>query len=97
MTIKGQLWDPVVTELYQYVNSLVVTVKSGSVVCFFFLLNPIGLFATPWTVCSPPGSSIHEISQARIRECIATSFLRGASQPRNQTRVSCIGRQILCR
>ena len=78
MTIKGQLWDPVATELYQYVNSLVVTVKSGSV-GFFFLLNPIGLFATPWTVCSPPGSSIHGISQARIPERTATSFLRGAS------------------
>ena len=49
MTIKGQLWDPVVTELYQYVNSLLLTVKSGRVF-FFFLLNHIGLFATPWTV-----------------------------------------------
>ena len=52
MTVKGQLWDPVVTELYQYVNSLVVTVKSGSVVfCFVlfcFLLNRIGLYAIPW-------------------------------------------------
>ena len=27
--------------------------------------------------CSPPGSSIHGISQARILECIATSFSRG--------------------
>ena len=25
-------------------------------------------------VCSPPGSSIHEILQARILECVAISF-----------------------
>ena len=29
--------------------------------------------------CSPPGSSVHEISQARILECIAISFSRGSS------------------
>ena len=38
MTIKGQLWDPVVTELYQYVNSLLLTVKSGRVFFFFCLI-----------------------------------------------------------
>ena len=48
--------------------------------------------------CSPPGSSVHGISQARILEWIAISFLRRSSRPRNQTHVSCvscIGRQIL--
>ena len=40
--------------------------------------------------CSPPGSSVHGISQARILEWIAISFSRGSSRPRNQTRVSCI-------
>ena len=33
--------------------------------------------------CSPPGSSVHEISQARILECVAISFSRGSSQPRD--------------
>ena len=40
--------------------------------------------------CSPPGSSVHGIVQARVLQWIAISFSRGSSQPRNQTRVSCI-------
>ena len=40
--------------------------------------------------CSPPGSSIHGILQARILEWVAISFSRGPSQPRNRTQVSCI-------
>ena len=40
--------------------------------------------------CSPPGSSVHGISQARILEWVAISFSRGSSQPRDRTSVSCI-------
>ena len=40
--------------------------------------------------CSPPASSVHGILQARILERVAISSSRGSSQPRNQTRVSCI-------
>ena len=40
--------------------------------------------------CSPLGSSVHGIFQARILEWIAISFSRGSSRPRNPTRVSCI-------
>ena len=45
--------------------------------------------------CSPPGSSVHGIFQARILEWVAISFSRGSSRPRDQTWVSCIGGQIL--
>ena len=45
--------------------------------------------------CSPPGSSVHWILQATILEWVAISFSRGSSQPRDQTHVSCIGREIL--
>ena len=38
--------------------------------------------------CSPPGSSVHGIFQARILEWVAISFSRVSSQPRDQTRVS---------
>ena len=31
--------------------------------------------------CSPPGSSVHEISQARILDWVAISFSRGSSDP----------------
>ena len=40
--------------------------------------------------CSPPGSSIHGIFQARVLEWVAISFSRGSSPPRNRTWVSCI-------
>ena len=39
--------------------------------------------------CSPPGSSVHRILQARILERVAISFSRGSSRPRDPTRVSC--------
>ena len=45
--------------------------------------------------CSPPGSSVHGILQARILEWAAVSFSRGSSQPRDRICVFCIGRQIL--
>ena len=43
---------------------------------------------------SPPGSSAHGISQARILELVAISFSKGSSQTRDQTCLSCTGRQI---
>ena len=39
--------------------------------------------------CSPQGSSVHGILQARILEWVAIPFFRGSSQPRGQTWVSC--------
>ena len=40
--------------------------------------------------CSPPGSSVHGILQARKLEWVAMPFSRGSSQPRYQTQVSYI-------
>ena len=45
--------------------------------------------------CSPPGFSVLGILQARILEWVAIPFSRESFWPRDQTRVSCIGRQIL--
>ena len=44
---------------------------------------------------SPPGSSVHGISQARILEWVAISFSGGSSRPKDQTRISCTGRWVL--
>ena len=45
--------------------------------------------------CSPPGSSDHGISQARILEWLAISFSRGSSQPGIESMSpALIGRQI---
>ena len=35
--------------------------------------------------CSPPGSSVHGISQARVLEWVAISCSRGSSRPRDRT------------
>ena len=43
----------------------------------------------------PPGSTLHGIFQARILRWDAIPFFRGYSQPKDQTQVSCMGRQIL--
>ena len=57
----------------------------------------VKLSVTPWCLtlcnpmdCSPPGSSVLGILQARILEWVAISFSRGSSRPRDQTLVSCI-------
>ena len=48
--------------------------------------------------CSPPGSSVHGILQAKILEWVAMSSSKASSRPWDRTRVSyicCIGRQVL--
>ena len=52
------------------------------------------------TLCNPldyslPGSFVHRLFQAGILEWVAISSSRISSWPRDQTCVSCIGRQIL--
>ena len=47
------------------------------------------------TLCNPmdcrlPGSSVHEILQVRILECVAISFSRESSWPRDWAHVSYI-------
>ena len=44
--------------------------------------------------CNPPGSSVHEVLQARILEWVAISFARGSSQPRGWTWVFCIAGRL---
>ena len=42
------------------------------------------------TDCSPPGSSVHGISQARILEWVAVSSSEGSSLPRDPTHIPCL-------
>ena len=69
--------------------------KADSSVCFTYSCLvakscPIFFFffATPKDY-SPPGASVHGISQARILEWIAISFSRGPSRPRGGAGASC--------
>ena len=43
--------------------------------------------------CTSLGSSVHGILQARILERVAIPFSRVSSQPKDQTHISCVGRQ----
>ena len=56
-------------------------------------LSRVQLFYDPMD-CSPPGSSVHGISQARILKWVAIPYSKGSSQLRDGTQVSCNGRQI---
>ena len=54
----------------------------------------VGLVAQPYPTlcdpmdCSPPGSSVRGMLQARVLEWVAFPFSRGSSQPRDRTQVS---------
>ena len=77
---------------------LEVTWVLWTVVCPCVLVTRVCLTLWDPTACSPPGSSVHRILQARILEWVTIAFSRGSSQPRDRTRISCIsciGRQIL--
>ena len=60
------------------------------------VLSCVQLFLTPWTVALQAPLSLG-ILQAGILEWIAMPSSRGSSQPRDQTYISCIARQILYR
>ena len=50
----------------------------------------VQFFVTPWIVFEIPGSSVHEIPQARVLEWIAIPSSRGSSRPRDRTHISCL-------
>ena len=78
---------------------LLLHLKSSLFLSFAILIMPFKFWSeiaqSCLTLCDPmdcslPGSSIHGILQARILEWVAIAFSRRSSQPRDQTRVSCI-------
>ena len=44
--------------------------------------------------CSPPGSFLHGVLQARILEWVAVSYSRGSSRPRDQTQIAGIAGRL---
>ena len=66
-------------------------------VCVCACAQPCSTLCDP-TDCSPPGSSVHGILQARILEWVPMPSSRASSPPRDRTRVSGVsgtGRRIL--
>ena len=88
---RRQCWDTAVPA--EIVDTWSKLVKNAAIIPIKYLLFSRSvmsdLFCNPRNY-SPPGSSVHGISQARILEWIAISFSRGSSWPRDQTHVSCI-------
>ena len=80
--------------IHVYTHTHTHTSQSYFVVTVVYSLRSVWLFCDPMD-CSPPGSSVYGISQARILEWVAISFSRRSSQPGYWTCVSCIGRWIL--
>ena len=56
--------------------------------CSCLVVKPCRTLCDPMD-CSLPVSSVRGISQARILKCVAISFYRGSSRPKDQTRISC--------
>ena len=57
--------------------------------CVLSHFSHVQLFATLWTVdCSPPGSSVHGILQARILEWVAMPTSGASSQLKDLTHIS---------
>ena len=82
----------------KFIFTLIVTHfgKHSNFLLLFFLVAKLcpSLSTVPWSY-GPQGSSVHEISLARLLTWVAASFSRGSFQPRDWTCVSCIGRWIL--
>ena len=71
--------------------------KPRNTKCLTCVFSHVSILVTPMD-CSPPGSSVHGILQARIQEWVAISYSKGSSWPRDQTQIlciSCMGRRIL--
>ena len=63
-------------------------------VCMYMCAQSCPTLCNP-TDCSPPGSSVNGIFQARTLEWVAISSSRGSSQPRDWTCISCVSGWIL--
>ena len=86
----GPSFPPVKTGLRPSVSQSDYEDKGGDA-CLLSLFSRVRL-CDP-TDCSPPGSSVHGILQARILEWVAMPFFRGSSPSRDRTlfsSVSCI-------
>ena len=83
LKLNNHMWLVVVqgSEALDYSNS------AAFIAVVLFALS-CQLFCSPMG-CSPPGSSVHGISQTRTPERIAISFSRRYSWPRDRSHVSC--------
>ena len=80
-------------ELSERESKKIITFKTGSKRVNYSGVNLSEVAQSCLTLCdpvdcSPPGSSVHGILQARILEWVVMLFFRWSSWPRNRTQVS---------
>ena len=73
---------------YTYIYIHTHTHTYWKTVCILSRFSCVQLFATLWTIHSPPGSSVHGIRQARTLMWVAMPSSRGSSWPRDRTHIS---------
>ena len=66
---------------YLFIHFMNTSVGVQLLNCCLTLCDPLD--------CSPPGSSVHGVLQARILGWFTIPFSRGSSQPRDLTHISC--------
>ena len=81
--------------IWQFKNILKFEFFKNHHLSFHIHFLPIGPVCVLSHICDPmnyslPGSSVHGIFHRRILEWFVIYYSRGSSQPRDQTRVSCI-------
>ena len=85
---QDSIHDDFSIHMYDLSSSLALSVP-WHFISFLFKIDNTLYLCDPMH-CSPPGSSVHGISQARILELIAISSSRGSSWPRDQTPISSV-------
>ena len=74
-------------------SATVTSCLASIVIVVVWSLSCVRLFCDPMD-CSPPGSSVYGISQARILEWVAISFSRRSSWLRDWTHISCTANRL---
>ena len=90
---RGSLFSPCPMQ-----GSVATTLTSEPYVYIHTQSKQLMITCCMWSRCSPPGSFVHSIFQARIPEWVARSSPRGSSWPRDGIHgsyISCIGRRVL--
>ena len=88
---KKESLDFIFMKVAHCFSEVLGTCSYGSCCCCYLVARSCLTLCDPMD-SSPPGSSVHGISQTRILRWVAIFFFRGSSQPRDQTWVSCICR-----
>ena len=88
----GRAWHRTLEQLFHWDGWGPLKCCSGCstlyLIFIVYSLSPVSLFCDRMD-CSPPGSSVHGISQASLLVCVAISFSRGSSWPRDRTWITC--------